>query len=217
MSYKNKCHSKPLEEVNVSLGKTMPNISVDVVRVNNTISKFNLQDELRDNQFILFVFYPANFTFVCPTELISLHNRIGALENRNTKVFAISTDSVHSHIQWKEMPTNKAGIGRVDFDMISDSSHEMSKMFGVFNHTKNVAMRGNFIFDKHAVLRHSSINDFGIGRNFDEVIRLIDAIHHYDENGEVCPAGWNKNDNSVSIKENSQAVGDFLENNSKKL
>ena len=200
----------------IFVGKKVPDIHADVVRADNQIDKFSLYSEFSDADLIVLFFYPHDFTFVCPTEILSMHNRISEFDKRNVKVFGISTDSVYSHLHWKKTSVVKAGIGNIDYALISDLSHDISKMFNVYDYDKHVAMRGTFIIDKGHILRHMSINDLGIGRNFDEIIRLIDSINHHKTTGDVCPANWNVN-NKDSIHEDSQSVADFLSSHGRNL
>ncbi len=209
----NKCCVQ-LERVEV--GKKVPNfIASAVLPDGKMIDNFSLEYELKHAEFVVLVFYPLNFTFVCPTELIAIDNRMSHFENKNVRVVAVSVDSKFSHLQWRKMKLEKGGIGHVSFPLISDMNHKISKLFGVFNEEKSVAMRGVFIIDKKSVLRHMSINDFGVGRNFDEVLRLLDAIAHHDTHGHVCPAGWTASEEV--IQENTESVGDYLANNGNKL
>lgn len=217
MKCKDTCTAKCASTQNIKVGQKVPNFSTSFVTEKNEISKFFLSEMLEEYNMIVLVFYPANFTFVCPTELIALNNRIAEFENRNVGVFAISTDSVFSHLQWKKMSLAEGGIGNIDIPLISDQSHTISKMFDVFDEEESIAKRGTFIIDQNSVLRHMSCNDMGIGREFNEVIRLIDSIHHHDKFGEVCPAGWNKASKKESFKQDTEAVINFLQNQSDSL
>ncbi|MES2215624.1 MAG: peroxiredoxin, partial [Pseudomonadota bacterium] len=153
-------------------------------------------------------------TFVCPSEIIAFHNRLGAFSERNTKVIAVSVDSHFSHLAWKNIPHSKGGIGNVQFPMVSDLNKNVSRSYNVLNED-GISMRGTFIIDENFVLRHMLVNDLPLGRNVDETIRMIDAIDFHHENGEVCPAGWQVGDEAMTAT--SQGVADFLTSNADKL
>ncbi|KJV68754.1 peroxiredoxin [Candidatus Neoehrlichia procyonis] len=170
------------------------------VMPNDKICDFNLKQYISGKCAILF-FYPRDFTFVCPTEIISLHNRIPNFTAQNTEIIGISTDSEFCHNHWRNVSVNKGGIDKISFPLIADDSHYISQSYGVL-HNNKVALRATFIIDNDFIIRHQSINDLSIGRNIDELIRIIDAIYHHKKYGEVCPAGWSKGEAAMEASQN---------------
>ena len=159
-------------------------------------------------------FYPLDFTFVCPSEIIAFNNRLGEFSIRNTKIVAISVDSHFSHHAWKAMPVNKGGIGNIQFPLVSDLKKEISTAYNVLNED-GISYRATFLIDEQFNIRHYLINDLPLGRNVDETIRMIDALDHHTTHGEVCPAGWKKGDQGMSPTH--QGVSDYLTSNAEKL
>ncbi len=168
------------------IGHQIPNFSYQAV-INNQIKQLSLY-ELENNK--LLFFYPLNFTFVCPTELHALQENLHEFQRRNTHVLAVSVDSVHSHMAWLATPRSRGGIEGISYPLISDLNKTLSHDFGVLNQEAGIALRGVFLIDKNNVLQHVSINNLGLGRNVHELLRLIDALAHVEQNGEVCPANW---------------------------
>ena len=163
----------------------------------------------------IFFFWPKDFTFVCPTELIALDHRLDELKSRGVEVLAVSVDSQFTHAAWRNTPVDKGGIGPVRYTMIADVSHAITKAYDVEVEGAAVAYRGTFLIDKAGVVRHQTVNDLPLGRNMDELIRMVDALQFFEEHGEVCPAGWNKG--SKGMTANAQGVAAYLAENSAKL
>lgn len=180
---------------------------------NSVADKFNLREYFSGSKGILF-FYPLDFTFVCPSEIISFNNKLGEFYQRKTKVVSVSVDSHFSHYAWKETPVEKGGIGNVQFPMVSDLTKEISSAYNVLT-ADGIALRGTFLIDENFILRHCVINDLALGRNIDEAIRMIDALTHNQEHGEVCPAGWVKG--KTAMKPTQEGVADFLTSNAQNL
>ncbi len=199
---------------NVLVGKAAPNFFATAVMPNNEIKNdFELTKFLNGDVGVVF-FYPLDFTFVCPTEIIAFNHRLGDFSSRQVKVVAISVDSHFSHFAWKEMSVNNGGIGNVQMPMVSDLNKAISREYGIlFN--DNIALRASFLIDKKGIVRHQVVNDFPLGRNVDEMIRMVDALAHHEECGEVCPAGWNNGEEAM--KPNSEGVADYLTSNAEKL
>lgn len=196
------------------VGKVAPDFTAKAIMGDNSINhEFNLRHYVRGHRCVLF-FYPLDFTFVCPSEIIAFDNRLNEFASRNTKVVAVSVDSHFSHLAWKNMPYNKGGVGNIKIPMIADISKEISKAYNVLCDDGH-SLRGTFLIDDHFVLRHILINDLAIGRNVDETLRIIDAHEYHTINGEVCPAGWQKGD--AGIKESQEGISDFLASNAEKL
>jgi peroxiredoxin (alkyl hydroperoxide reductase subunit C) len=198
----------------VFVGKEAPNFTAVTVMPDNSIdTKFNLRDYLDGQKCVLF-FYPLDFTFVCPSEIIAFHNKLGEFSSRKTKVVGVSVDSHFSHIAWKNTPINKGGIGQVQYPIVSDLNKTISNAYNVLVEA-GMALRGTFIIDESFKLRHITVNDFPLGRNVEEAIRIIDAIDFHAEFGEVCPANWRKG--AEGMKPTEEGVADYLTSNADKL
>lgn len=200
--------------MSVLVGKEAPNFTAKAIMPNNEINEsFNLLKYLDGKVGILF-FYPLDFTFVCPSEIISFNNRLGEFSSRSVKVIGISIDSHYSHLAWKNTPVNKGGIGDIKFPLVADLTKSIARDYDVLI-GEAVALRGTFLIDKKGIVRHQLINDLPLGRNVEEAIRMVDALEYYEEHGEVCPAGWNKG--SEGMKATPEGVADFLTSNAEKL
>ncbi len=200
--------------MNPFIGKSAPDFEAKVVMQDNSIvAEFNLKKYLKGHKGIVF-FYPLDFTFVCPSEIIAFNNRLGEFSVRNTKIVAISVDSHFSHHAWKAMPVNKGGIGNIQFPLVSDLKKEISTAYNVLNED-GISYRATFLIDEQFNIRHYLINDLPLGRNVDETIRMIDALDHHTTHGEVCPAGWKKGDQGMSPTH--QGVSDYLTSNAERL
>ena len=200
--------------MNPFIGKPAPDFEAKVVMPDNSIAAdFNLKKYLKGHKGILF-FYPLDFTFVCPSEIIAFNNRLGEFSTRNTKVIAVSVDSHFSHHAWKAMPVNKGGIGNIQFPLVSDLKKSISTAYNVLNED-GVSYRATFLIDEGFNIRHFLVNDLPLGRNVDETLRMIDALEHYSTHGEVCPAGWKKGDQGMSPTH--QGVSDYLTSNAERL
>lgn len=199
------------------IGAIAHNFTSDAVMPNGKIEKkFNLHDFLgKNDSYGLIFFYPLDFTFVCPTELISFDKRINDFEALNCKIIGVSIDSVFVHSKWRETSIQDGGIGEIKYPLISDLNHKIMQKYGVVNEDASVAYRGTFIIDKNLIIRHISINDLNIGRNVDEYLRILNALQHAEKYGEVCPANWNKGDDAMTptdegLKHYCKSNGDNL-------
>ena len=200
--------------MNIYIGKPAPDFTAKAVLADNSISSdFNFRSYLKGHKGILF-FYPLDFTFVCPSEIISFNNRQNEFTERNTKVVAVSVDSHFSHHAWKAMPVNKGGIGDIQFPLVSDLNKEISIMYNVLNED-GIAFRSTFLIDNHFAIRHFLVNDLPLGRNVDETLRMIDALDYHNAHGEVCPAGWQKG--KEGINPTQKGISDYLTSNADKL
>ena len=198
----------------VLVGKEAPNFIANAIMPNNNIkSDFELTKFLNGDVGVVF-FYPLDFTFVCPTEIIAFNHRLGDFSSRQVKVVAVSVDSHFSHLAWKQTEVNNGGIGNVQMPLISDLNKSIARNYGVlFN--DNIALRGSFLIDKKGIVRHQVVNDFPLGRNVDEMLRMVDALSHHEEFAEVCPAGWKQGEEAM--KPNAEGVADYLTSNADKL
>lgn len=178
------------------------------------VANYTLSENLK-NKYGLIVFYPLDFTFVCPSELIALNNRMDEFKKRHVEVIGVSIDSQFTHHAWRNTPVEKGGIGQLDYTLVADVNHAICQAYGVEHPEAAVALRGTFVIDKKGIIRSAIINDLPLGRNIDEFIRLIDAIDYHEQHGEVCPAGWNKGD--AGIKATSDGIAAYLADNAEAL
>lgn len=201
--------------MSILVGRKAPDFTVPAVLGNGEITdKFNLHEACKGKYGLVF-FYPLDFTFVCPSELIALHHRMDELKSRNVEVVSVSIDSQFTHNAYRNTSVKDGGIGPVGFTMAADVTHSICQSYGVEHPTAGVAFRGAFIIDKNGMVRSQIVNDLPIGRNIDELIRIIDAVQFFEEHGEVCPAGWVKGD--AGMKASPKGVADYLANHSEKL
>ena len=193
--------------MSVLVGKAAPDFTAKAVMPDNTINEnFNLKQYLKKKMGVLF-FYPLDFTFVCPSEIIAFNNRLEEFKSRKTEVIAVSVDSQFTHLAWKNTPVNQGGIGNVQFPMVADLTKQIAKDYDVLV-GESVALRGTFLIDQEGIVRHQVINDLPLGRNVDEAIRMVDALAFHQQFGEVCPANWNKGDQGM--KPTAEGVAAYL-------
>lgn len=177
--------------MSVLVGKQAPDFTVPAVLGNGEIvDSFTLSSAIKGKYGLVF-FYPLDFTFVCPSELIALDNRLADFKARNVEVVAVSIDSHFTHNAWRNTPVNNGGIGQVGYTMAADIKQEIMKAYDVQS-ADGVAFRGAFLIDDKGVVRSQIVNDLPLGRNMEELIRLVDALQFHEEHGEVCPANWKK-------------------------
>ncbi len=193
--------------MSILVGRQVPDFTAAAVLENGEITQFNLASSIKGKYGIVF-FYPLDFTFVCPSELIALNNRIEEFTKRNTLVIGVSIDSQFTHSAWRKTAINDGGIGPIRYPLVADVNHKICQAFGVEHPTAHIALRGAFLIDKDGIVRSQIINDLPLGRNIDELIRLVDALQFHEKVGEVCPAGWNKGD--AGIKPTAEGIANFL-------
>ncbi|ALB22089.1 putative peroxiredoxin [Piscirickettsia salmonis] len=199
----------------VLVGRQAPNFMTAAVLGNGDIvDNYNFR-EATQGKYVAMVFYPLDFTFVCPSELIALDKRVDELKQRGVEVVAVSIDSQFTHNAWRNTKIEDGGIGAVKYTMVADVKHEVCQAYGVEHPEAGVAFRGTFIIDRDGVVRSQLVNDLPLGRNMDEISRLIDALQFHEEHGEVCPAGWQKGDEGMTAS--PQGVADYLAKNNDKL
>jgi peroxiredoxin (alkyl hydroperoxide reductase subunit C) len=170
------------------------------------VDNFNLYENFGEKGTVLF-FYPLDFTFVCPSEIIAFSHRIDEFKDRGINVIGVSVDSQFSHFAWRETPVNNGGIGRIKYPLVADLTKQISKDYDVLL-GDSVALRGSFLIDKDGTVRHAVVNDLPLGRNIDEMIRMVDAMLFTNEHGEVCAAGWQKGDEGM--KASTEGVAEYL-------
>jgi len=194
--------------------KKAPDFTANAVLGDNSIvDNFNLYQNIGEKGAVIF-FYPLDFTFVCPSELIAFDHRLKDFKERGINVIGISIDSHFTHLAWKNTPVEKGGIGKVGYPLVADLDKSIAANFGVLLGA-GIALRGSFLLDKDGTVRHAVINDLPLGRNIDEMIRVVDSMLFTNEYGEVCPAGWNKGDKGM--KASTEGVAQYLADNAEKL
>jgi len=184
-----------LTESRVQIGKPAPAFTATTLMPNGEMQELSLKDYL--GQWVVFFFYPLDFTFVCPTEIIAFSDRAAEFSKINTAVIGASVDSQFTHLAWTKVPRNQGGLGKMDIPLVSDLTHKISKAYGVFLEDAGHTLRGLFIIDPKGVLRQITMNDLPVGRSVDETLRLVQAFQYTDEHGEVCPAGWKPGSNTI--------------------
>ena len=163
-------------------------------------------------KYVVLFFYPLDFTFVCPSEIIAFDKRLKDFEKRNCQVIGVSVDSHFTHWAWKNTPLEKGGIGNIQYPLVADITKQIARDYGVL-FEESVALRGLFLIDQKGVVRHALINDLPLGRNVDEAIRIVDALQHHEEHGEVCPANWSKG--KEAMKATAEGVATYLDKHAK--
>ena len=182
-----------------------PDFTADAVYPDFSIAPFTLSS-LRGKYAALF-FYPMDFTFVCPSEIIAFDRALDKFKSRNCAVVSVSTDSAYAHVAWKSVEPKHGGIGNIRFPMVSDITKAISREYGVL-HDDSMALRALFLIDRDGIVQHITVNNLSIGRNVDEVLRTLDALQFHEKHGDVCPANWHPGDDT--IKSNADGVADYL-------
>jgi peroxiredoxin (alkyl hydroperoxide reductase subunit C) len=188
-----------------------PDFTATAVLGDDTFDEAFTLSALRGKYVILF-FYPLDFTFVCPTEILAFDEALDEFRSRNVEVVGVSVDSHYSHLAWKHTPVDDGGIGPIRFPLVSDLKKEISRSYEVL-YNDEVALRGLFLIDREGVIRHAVINDLPLGRNVSEALRMVDALRFHEEKGEVCPANWSEGD--AGMEESHDGVVDYLSKFSK--
>ena len=188
-------------------------VATAVLGNNEIVEDFNLYANFGEKGTVLY-FYPLDFTFVCPSEIIAFDHRLAEFTARGINVIGVSVDSQFSHFAWKNTPVNQGGIGQIKYPLVADLTKDIAKAYDVLL-DGGVALRGSFLIDADGTIRHAVINDLPLGRNIDEMLRMIDAMLFTNEFGEVCPAGWHKGDEGM--KANTEGVAEYLAKHSEQL
>ncbi|MDZ4151838.1 peroxiredoxin C [Methylicorpusculum sp.] len=200
--------------MSVLVGKQAPDFTDPAVLGDGQIVDAFSFSEATKGKYAVIFFYPLDFTFVCPSELIAMDHRIDDFKSRGVEVIGVSIDSHFTHNAWRNTPVNKGGIGPVRYTLAADITHSICKDYDVES-PMGVAYRGSFLIDRDGLVRHQVVNDLPLGRNMDEMIRMVDALQFVEEHGEVCPAGWNKGDSGMTAS--PDGVADYLDKNADKL
>ncbi|MEE2787691.1 MAG: peroxiredoxin [Myxococcota bacterium] len=207
--------------MSILVGKKAPSFTTQAVLGNGDIVEdFDFGQTIAGKYAVLF-FYPMDFTFVCPSEIIAFANRTETLKSLNCEVIAVSIDSHHTHYAWRSTPVENGGIGPVPFPIASDMTREIYEAYGILADSTDsyyplgVSMRATFVIDKAGIVRHQVVNDEPLGRNIDDVVRIVEAIQFFEEHGQVCPAGWNKGESGMV--NTPSGVAAYLAENAEKL
>ena len=194
------------------IGKLAPDFIASAVMPDNS---FNDAFKLADHRgkYVVLFFYPLDFTFVCPTEILEFNRKLAQFKERGAEVIGVSVDSKHTHLAWKNTPVDQGGIGNVQYPLVADLSKNIARAYGVLDAKGELAFRGTFLIDQKGVVQHAVINVPGIGRNIDEEVRTLDALQYTEQHGEVCPANWNKGDDAM--KPTAKGVASYLAKHNK--
>jgi peroxiredoxin (alkyl hydroperoxide reductase subunit C) len=191
----------------VLVGKPAPDFTaIAVLGDNSIVQDYKLSERIKGRYAVIF-FWPLDFTFVCPSELLAFDHRLAEFKARNVEVIGVSIDSHFTHLAWKNTPVNQGGIGQVGYPMVADMRREITQAYDL-EHAIGAAYRGSFLIDRNGVVRHQVVNDLPLGRNVDEMLRMVDALQFFEEHGEVCPAGWKKGDEGM--RANPAGVAEYL-------
>ena len=201
--------------MSVLVGREAPDFDVPAVLGNGEIVGSYKLSEAAKGKYAIVFFYPLDFTFVCPSELIALDKRMDAFKELGVEVVAVSVDSQFTHNAWRNTPVDKGGIGAVRYVMAADVSHQIARNYGVEVAAGTVAYRGAFLIDKKGLVRHQVVNDLPLGRNIDELVRMVEALQFTEEHGEVCPAGWQKGQSGM--KASPDGVASYLSEHAEEL
>lgn len=212
--------------MSVLVGKPAPDFTAKAVMPDSSFDEnFNLLNYLgikkdasgkvtKKGKIGVLFFWPLDFTFVCPSEIIAFNNRLKEFKLRKTEVIGVSVDSHFTHLAWKQTPVEKGGIGNVQFPMVADLTKSIARDYDVLLGDA-VAFRGTFLIDGNGIVRHQVVNDLPLGRNVDEALRMVDALQFFEEHGEVCPAGWERGDEGM--KADASGVAKYLKKHAAKL
>ncbi|MGD8885850.1 MAG: peroxiredoxin C [Gammaproteobacteria bacterium] len=199
----------------VLVGRQAPDFTAPAVLGDGSIVEDFHFKKVVEGKYAVIFFYPLDFTFVCPSELIAFDHRLNEFKSRNVEVIGVSIDSHFTHNAWRNTPVKNGGIGPVKYSLVADMTHAVCKAYDVETPDGAVAFRGSFLIDKEGVVRHQVVNDLPLGRNIDEMLRMIDALQFTEQHGEVCPAGWNKGDHGMQAS--PDGVATYLAENADNL
>ncbi len=187
--------------------KPAPDFKATAVMGDNS---FNEDFTLSSNhgKYVILFFYPLDFTFVCPTEILAFDQKLDEFAERGAEIIGVSVDSPYTHLAWKKTPVDQGGIGPIRYPIVSDVRREIAEKYGVLLEEEGVALRGLFLIDREGIVRHAVVNDLSLGRSVSEALRMLDALRFIDERGEVCPANWEKG--QEGMKASTAGVVDYL-------
>jgi peroxiredoxin (alkyl hydroperoxide reductase subunit C) len=191
--------------MSVLVAKQAPDFTAMAVMPDNSFEELTLSNY--KGKYVVMFFYPLDFTFVCPSELIAFNHRLEEFKKRNVEVIGVSIDSHFSHLAWKNTEINNGGIGNVQYPLVADISKEVTAAYDMTT-GPGIALRGSFLIDKEGVVQHQVVNNLPLGRNIDEMLRMVDALQFTEEHGEVCPAGWKQGE--AGMKGSTEGVAEYL-------
>ena len=192
--------------MSILVNRQAPDFTAPAVMPDGQINEqFKLAD-YRSSHVVL-LFWPMDFTFVCPTEIIAHDKRYNQFQQRGVELIGVSVDSVYVHHAWRETPRDKGGIGQIQFPMVADVRHDITRAYGI-EHSDGVALRGSFLVDHQGIVQHQVVNNLSLGRDADEMLRIIDVLKYCEEHGEVCPAGWHAGEEAITPS--TTGIADYL-------
>ena len=194
--------------MSILVGRPAPDFTAAAVLGDGSIVDSFRLSQFKGKKYVALFFWPLDFTFVCPSEIIAHNNRLKQFEALGVQLIGVSLDSQFTHYAWRSTPVNKGGIGEVGFPMVADVSREIIKAYGIAHPEDGVALRASFLIDKEGIVQHQIVNNLPLGREVDDLLRVIDALQFTEQHGEVCPAGWKKGD--AGMKPDTQGVADYL-------
>jgi len=198
--------------MSVLVAQEAPGFKAQAVMPDNSFQEISLSDY--KGKYVVLFFYPLDFTFVCPSEIIAFDKRLEEFKSRGVEVIGVSIDSHFSHLAWKNTEIKNGGIGNVQFPLVADIDKAVTDAYDVRT-GPGIALRGSFLIDKDGIVQHQVINNLSLGRDIDEMLRVVDALQFTEEHGEVCPAGWQKG--KASMKGSTEGVAEYLANNHEEL
>ena len=199
--------------MSVLVTQQAPDFTASAVLANGSIVDGFQLSSLKGKKIMLF-FYPLDFTFVCPSEILAHHHRIAKFAEKGVEVVGVSVDSEWTHNAWRNTAPADGGLGAIDFPLVADTDHSIMEAYGIV-HPDGIALRASFLIDANFVVRHQVVNDLPLGRDVDEMLRMVDALDFHTTHGEVCPAGWNKGDEGM--KDTPEGVAEYLAKNADNL
>lgn len=199
----------------ILVGRQAPDFTSPAVLGNGDIVDNYTLSEATKGKYAVVFFYPLDFTFVCPSELIAFDHRLAEFKARNVEIIGVSIDSQFTHNAWRNTSVENGGIGKVGYTLVADTNHEICRAYDVETPDGRVAFRGSFLIDKSGVVQHQVVNNLPLGRNIDEMLRMVDALQFTEAHGEVCPAGWNKGAKGMTAS--PDGVAQYLAENAKGL
>ena len=193
------------------IGKQAPAFTATAVLPSNEIQELSL--ESFKGKYVVLFFYPLDFTFVCPTEIIEFNRKLAEFKELGAEVVGVSVDSQFTHLAWKNTAVDNGGIGDIQYPLVADLKKTISSDYGVLFEDAGVAFRGTFLIDKEGTVKSAVINDLGLGRNIDEAVRMVKALRHLETHGEVCPANWTEGEDAM--KPTAEGVAEYLSKHGK--
>ena len=190
--------------MSVLVQKPAPDFKAQAVMPDGSFKEISLSDY--KGKYIILFFYPLDFTFVCPTEIIAFSDRYAEFEQQDVQIIGVSVDSHYSHFAWRNMPRDQGGLGNIAYPLVADLNKRIARDYDVLVGDDSVALRGLFLIDKSGVVRHQVVNDLPLGRSVDEALRMVQALKFFETNGEVCPANWKEGSRTIkpTVKESKK-------------